>query len=437
MNYLRALHPRKWMAMFIIAVFITGCDSSEPSVQREDAVSPNPLRITFWTSFSGGDISFMNELVNRYNKENPDGVTVMLKNNKSDDYYTKLSTAIVTEEGPDVAIVHASKFAQFVPAGFLDTIDDSADDAGVKWDQFNPNILGRTLVEGKHYAIPLDTHFGVLFYNKRILTEAGLLKEGEDLQLAPGEKAFMDFLQKIQQQVPPDVAPLAVPDVRIDTYWLWWTLYSQQKNGGSMYTQDGRRAQIDMSAARKALDLEVTLFNRKLIPSGITDASQLFAKGKAATIFLGVWITGSYEHVPGLDFGVIPFPQIYDKPGSWGDSHTLAFPKKEHTDPNKRAAAVKFANWVAHQGSVWAQAGHIPAVVSEVESDAFQSMEYRKDYASAANDVQYFPSHPRQGYVNDALTTEFEKLWHGKQTEEQLLSNMQPLINGIIGDMEP
>ena len=417
-----------------LSILLGGCLGTSPtSSTPERATTEQQETITFWTPFSGGDISFMSSLVQQYNEENIDHITVIMKNMKSDDYYTKLSTAIVTEEGPDVAIVHASKFAQFVPAGFITDISSIAEKSGVEWKAFNPNILERTLTQGKHYGIPLDTHFSVLYYNKKWLKEASLYQDGH-VVMQPGEAGFMDFLKKLQSSIPPQVAPLAVPNVRIDSLWLWWSLYSQMNGGGKLFTADGKKADIQMEDAQKSLQFVANLYQQKLIPPGINDATAQFAKGQAATLFLGVWAIGSFEKVIDLDFGVIPFPQIYDKPGSWGDSHTFAFPAHSKDDPAKLEAAVKFANWVSEHGAVWAKAGHIPAVTSAVQSQEFQSLPIRKDYAEAANDVAYFPNHSKQGEVTNALVEEFEKLWYGKQSVDELLKKLKPMINSILED---
>lgn len=391
----------------------------------------DPIQISFWTPFSGGDISFMNELVQRYNQENTDHIVVTMKNNKSDDYYTKLSTAIVTEEAPDVAIIHASMFAQYIPADFIQQIDTVAAQAGVNWNDFNPSILARTMIQNDHYAIPLDTHFSILYYNKKWLAKAGLYRDGQ-VQIQPGEKGFVDFLQTLQQHIPQDVAPLAVPNVRIDSLWLWWSLYAQIEGGGQLYTADGQHAAIDMPAAKRSLELVTSLYEQQLIPPNINDASNEFAKGKAALLFLGVWSIGSFEKVPDLDFGVMPFPQIYDHAGSWGDAHTLAFPTHHEQDPAKVLAAVKFAHWLAEHGAVWGEAGHVPAVQAEALSQAYLSLPFRKEYVDEANHVEYFPSNPKQIMISDALINELEKIWYGKQSVDQMLDHLEPLINQIL-----
>ncbi|WNR42088.1 ABC transporter substrate-binding protein [Paenibacillus roseipurpureus] len=428
---MRVRHRTGWKAAVVLLVFSTflaGCESQSDTVASDQ--TPNKLRITFWTPFSGGDGQFMAELIQQYNNENTDHVKIDQINNNSGDYYTKLSTAIVTEEAPDIAIVHSAKYAQYASAGFLTDLNALAAEAGVHWEDFNPTILQSTVADNKHLGIPLDTHLEVMYYNKDLLRQAGLLDEREKPVLANGEKGFLTFLETIRQHVPSNVTPLAEPNLRIDSFWLWYSFYNQMNlDGGRFYSDDGQSAAINNSSALQSLSFVNSLYTKKLILPNSNDPIQTFAKGEAATLISGVWGTGAIEKVPHLHFGVTKIPQIYDHPAVWGDSHTFSLPTHEKPDKQKQLAALKFANWVAAHGASWAKAGHIPAVKKAVASDEFQKLNYRPDYASAADDVKYFPKQPRQGTINDELVREFEKMMAGQITPQEVLQNAQKIID--------
>ena len=233
------------MILLIPLSLLTISCSSQLDTQVDEAAS-NKLRITFWSPFSGGDGQFMAELIQQYNNENQDHVKIDQINNNSGDYYTKLSTAIVTEEAPDIAIVHSAKYSQYAPAGFLTDLNTLALEAGVNWQDFNQTILKSTVADEKHLGIPLDTHLQVMYYNKTWLKQAGLLDEKEKPILMNGEDGFLQFLQKIRENVPASITPLAEPNVRIDSFWLWYSFYNQMNvDGGRFYTDDEKEAAID------------------------------------------------------------------------------------------------------------------------------------------------------------------------------------------------
>jgi multiple sugar transport system substrate-binding protein len=420
------------MILLIPLSLLTISCSSQPDMQVDEAAS-NKLRITFWSPFSGGDGQFMAELIQQYNNENQDHVKIDQINNNSGDYYTKLSTAIVTEEAPDIAIVHSAKYSQYAPAGFLTDLNTLALEAGVNWQDFNQTILKSTVADEKHLGIPLDTHLQVMYYNKTWLKQAGLLDEKEKPILMNGEDGFLQFLQKIRENVPSSITPLAEPNVRIDSFWLWYSFYNQMNvDGGRFYTDDEKEAAIDNASALQSLNFVNSLYTQGLIIPNINDSVQTFGKGNAAVLITGVWATGTFEKIPDLNFGVTKIPQIYDHPAAWGDSHTFSLPYHEKPDKKKQIAALKFANWVAAHGASWAKAGHIPAVKQAVQSPEFQSLKYRPDYASAADDVKYFPNHPRQGKMNEEIVREFEKMMVGQSTPQEVLRNAQRIINTNI-----
>jgi multiple sugar transport system substrate-binding protein len=425
--------------ILVNALILVGCNEIKPSDVTQLSAEANPdvdietIPITFWTPFSGGDEKFMTDLVNRFNIENKDHIHVDLKNIKWEDFYTKLPTAIVTDEAPDVTIIHSSKYDQYIPADFLVSIDEYATSSGVDWNDFNQNILEHTISENQHYGIPLDTHFLVMFYNKHWLSQAGLLDDQEQPLLGNGEEAFIQFLETLKKHIPANIAPLAVPYIRYDSLWLWWSLYSQMNtNGGDMYTSDGRMSNINNADALKSLKFVNSLYKEKLIPPNMLDSYKDFSEGKAAVMFLGIWVSGALENIPALDYGVTHIPQIYDHPGTWGDSHVFAFPKKSHQNPQKLTAAIKFATWIAQNGAYWAKAGHIPAVTKVLSSPEFMSLPYRPELVQFSREVNYFPNHPQHWKITDLIKTEMEKMLIGRQTPEEALQEMHKLMNNVL-----
>src|SRR2546421_547712 len=70
---------------------------------------------------------------------------------------------------------------------------------GITSDKFLPEIWNNAHYQGKLYALPLDTHPFVMYYNTDICRKAGLL--GADGKLIPlaGPNAFIDAFQKVQK----------------------------------------------------------------------------------------------------------------------------------------------------------------------------------------------------------------------------------------------
>ncbi|WP_228551639.1 extracellular solute-binding protein [Paenibacillus sp. B01] len=412
------------------ALLAAGCSgAAEPPPDPGPAVEP--IVLEYWTPFSGGDNIFMTDIVEAFNSEHPD-IRVEQINSRLDDYYSRLRTAILAGNAPDLAIVHATNLPQFVQNGYIERLDEPAAAAGLDWSQFNANIVESTLYEQAHYAVPLDTHALVLYANQAHLRRAGLLGDDGKPLLEPGKEGFLRFLERLKASSPPGVAPLALPSTRIDSVWLWWSLYNQMDGGGAFYSADGGKAVFDNPQALEALELVDSLYRKELIPSGINDAFQLFHDGDAALLVTGMWGTGAFEQAPGLELSVVPFPVLYDHAAVWGDTHTLALPAKAGLTPEKRAAALTFAKWAVEHGDLWAKAGHVPSSSQVVASEAYARLKFRSDYAEVANDVAYWPRQVKQWSMIELLIKEWERMIYRQQTPAEALRRAQAAVDAAL-----
>ncbi|MCM3626602.1 extracellular solute-binding protein [Paenibacillus glycanilyticus] len=430
---MRGLSFRSFLTSGLIIIIgaslaLTGC--SQPNNREEVSAEPKApaVQLNYWTPFSGGDNLFMTEMVDQFNQEHED-IQVVQMNSRLDDYYSRLRTAILSGNAPDVAVIHASSLPQFVQNGYIEDLSGPAKDAGLDWNVYNKAGMKAVSFQGKPYAVPMDTHMLVMYYNKTFLEQAGVLNAQGKPVLQGGEAGFTHFLQQIKQAVPGDVAPLAQPSTRIDAVWLWWSLYNQIQGGGKFYNADGTQTALNNPAALKALNYVEGLYKARLIPPNIPDAFKLFNEGKAAVLITGVWATGALEKNDALSFGVVPLPTIYDKPAAWADSHTLAIPSQHDMPKEKRDAAMIFMKWLGEHGAKWAEAGHIPSVSAVMDTEAFKSLDYRSDYAAAANSVAFWPKHTKQHSFVEDIIRQFERMIYGQQTPEQALQATEKQIN--------
>lgn len=407
---------------------LTGCSQNDNKEPVSAEAKGPAIQLNYWTPFSGGDNLFMTEMVDQFNQEHDD-IQVVQMNSRLDDYYSRLRTAILSGNAPDVAIIHASSLPQFVQNDYVEDLSEPAEQVGLDWNVYNKSVMKAALFQGKPYAVPLDTHVLVMYYNKPFLEQAGVLDDKGKPMIEGGETGFTKFLTTIKQAVPSDIAPLAQPSTRIDSVWLWWSLYNQIQGGGKFFNEDSTKAVFNNPAALKALNYVEGLYKSKLIPPNIPDAFKLFNEGKAAVLISGVWATGALEKNEQLNFGVVPLPTIYDKPAAWADSHTLAIPAQHEMTPEKRKAAMTFMKWLAEHGAKWAEAGHVPSVSAILDTDAFKALDYRSDYAEAANAVAFWPKHTKQHSLIEVIIRQFERMIYGQQTPEQALQATEAQIN--------
>lgn len=392
------------------------------------------VTLSFWTLFSGGDGDNMQAMIDAFNKEHPN---IQVKNTKLEwgEYYTKLITAVGNGNGPDIGISHTSRLPDLIDQGVVSELDGVADEAGVDWSTFNQNILAATVMDGTHYAVPIDTHPFIMYYNKKLLKEAGLLDEQGKPVMEQSADGFVAFLTTLKEKLPQKVTPFALSNTNDDPFRLWWALYAQL-GGNDVVSDDLAAAQIDTDKAVQAAQYIQDLFHKhKVIKVNDPDFYKNFQSGTAAIMMTGVWATGTWESTEDLEFGAMPIPKVFDQEATWGDSHTVILPITKKEDPAKRKAAITFANWLADNGQVWAKAGHIPSKPSVFEKQEFKDLPYRNDYVSVASTVKFSKPSTKNWQIRDLAMFKFlNEVWANKMTPADGISKMEAEIQKVLSE---
>jgi multiple sugar transport system substrate-binding protein len=242
-------------------------------------------------------------------------------------------------------------------------------------------------IDGKTYAIPLDTHPFVLFYNTDICAEAGLL-DGDD-QLVPldSEEALVDALTRAKE-VSGEWGAVCSLDADTATNWrIFQSLYSQL--GGEVLAEDGTEIILDDDKALQVLDyLKSLSVDNALMPSSVDygGAVALFASGKAGFYMQGEWEIATFQTAE-MPFSMTLFPNVYG--GSdyavQADLHTLVVPLRSGEDQERTDRALTFIRSLLDQSLTWAEGGHVPSWLPVQESAEYQDLHPQSNYAAAAD----------------------------------------------------
>jgi multiple sugar transport system substrate-binding protein len=347
--------------------------------------------VDYWNLFGGGDGVRMQQMEDGFRKSNPDiglsAVTLAWGN----PYYTKLSLSTVGSRPPDVAVAHLTRMKTLVDAGLVEELSsDRLAEAGLTPDKFAQRPWEAGLVDGRVYAIPLDTHPFVMFYNTDLCRQAGLL-DGDD-KLAPMDspESFTKALQAVRSSTGKVGATIAVTN-EIATPWrVFQSLYAQL--GGEMIADQGTRVTIDDDKAMQVLQFLRGLTSKGLIPPTLDyqGAIATFANGDAGFYFQGEWEISTFL-TAGMPFSMTLFPNVYG--GSnyavQADSHTLIVPRQPVADPDQLGRSLTFIRSMLDQSKTWAEGGHIPAWLPFRDSDEYRNMTPQSNYAGAADAAVY------------------------------------------------
>ena len=98
-----------------------------------------------------------------------------------DDYWSKLTNGFIAGDAPDVFTDHLSKYPEFVSQQQLVPLDDTLTKDGFNVDQYQAGLADLWKgQDGKRYGLPKDFDTIAIFYNKKLVADAGV-KEA-DLQ---------------------------------------------------------------------------------------------------------------------------------------------------------------------------------------------------------------------------------------------------------------
>jgi multiple sugar transport system substrate-binding protein len=98
-----------------------------------------------------------------------------------DDYWSKLTNGFVAGDAPDVFTNHLARYPEFVSQQQLVPLDETLAKDGFNVDQYQEGLADLWKgQDGKRYGLPKDFDTIAIFYNKKLVADAGV--EEADLQ---------------------------------------------------------------------------------------------------------------------------------------------------------------------------------------------------------------------------------------------------------------
>lgn len=336
-----------------------------------------------WDLFQGGDGLLMNDMIKAVSRAH-DGFTVdrtILDWGPS--YYTKLAMSAAGGRAADVAVLHLSRLAGFAPGGLLDPFDlDLLAEFGVSQADFTPAVWKRTQYENTVYAIPLDVHPFIVFYDRDAADKAGLLDSSGELAPMGSPEALLDAGKELAKVT--GGSGILFGHVT-DTAQSWRQFAAFYAQTGAAFTlPDGGPARIDVDAAVRVVSFMQQLFDGRTNPNNLdyNGAMAAFIGRRGGMAMLGEWELPTLRK-SGIPLGAAPFPQVFEHPAVYTDSHSFVLPHQDHPDPQRRREAHRYVAQMVKQSLTWASAGHIPAYQPVLARPEYAELHPQSSYADA------------------------------------------------------
>ena len=222
------------------------------------------------------------------------GVTVKRTGFDTTDLTTKVLLAAQQGSSPDVLIVDNPVVSTLADAGVItDTGTTHLDTTGVA-----PNLLAAGQLAGKTYGVPIGANTLALYYNKAVLTAAGV-----DITSVKDWSSLTAALAKVHAAGKKGITFSAIGTEEGSFQFLPW-----------FWGAGANLKQLDSSQGVAALSLWTDWLKKGYAPNSVinntqTTSWQEFATGQYAFSENGTWQLANAKKA-GFDYGIIPIPAM-------------------------------------------------------------------------------------------------------------------------------
>lgn len=323
---------KRFLAVSLCLVMLVGIFAM-PKAQQ-------PVKLSFWNYWDGTNAQVLEQLIQSFNNTHPN-IQVESVFVPGSELLSKLQTAIVAKNPPDLAIADLIWMPLLVRSGALLPLDDYIAASGADLSDFFEALLVYGRYEGKLYSLPVSTNNLELFWNKELFKAAGLdpdrppetwddlVNYGKRIREATGKWGYELFTQGGE-----------------GTTWQWQVFLWQA--GGEFLTPPGYDSPaFNSPAGVQALQFWVDLIHKyevsPLAPWG------LFGRGEAAMVMDGSWMVQFFPLQVDFELGTtpMPIPAGGQLATNMGGEQIFIF----KTTPEKQDAASTFVEWFTSTSS--------------------------------------------------------------------------------------
>ena len=356
-----------------------GAEATEPPAVVDPNAEPTPIVNAFgdcsdplilWHGLTGTDGAVFATLLEQFSKENPD-VCLHSEGIPWDTFFQKYPTATAAGSPPDMVIFHAAEVQQMASEGLMTPLEDIMyKDGTIKKADYNLTLMDQITTDGQTMAVPFDNHGWLLWYNKSLMTAAGL----DPASLPKNGTEFIDWAQKLTTDVNgkhPTDADFDKDNVNVWAIDFTWTRYTEPTTmwqfGGGVLAPDNKTVILDSPESIAAIQYWHDLMYKYYVaPPAIPGkmwAGDLYKIDRLVFMWEGTWTKGFMNDNPdvwaktGVDFINSLAPD--GKQAVKFDSHVMVIPAG--VDEDGIAKAKVLMAWLAKNGAAWANSGQVPA----------------------------------------------------------------------------
>ena len=275
-----------------------------PYVQKDSINHGEPITLEYW-EWALDRYEYELGWAEEYMKMYPN-VTINVSNQSWGEYWTKLTVNVPAGQGPALWHMHTSQLTEFCDGGLMDPMPEHVanrkflDD---NWVAFSEGAMDcPTGTPGSRHFLPMGTMMPVMYINTRLWEEEGFSvdeppKSWSDLRTVAKALTRYDNQDRI---------------VRAGFQADWPTFHKNgcYQQGRYLFTQDGKRTQINNQESRNALQFIKDLHEvDRVVDPEMPSRLDSFTSETAAIIADFSWVTSVLRrNNPDLEWFAAPIP---------------------------------------------------------------------------------------------------------------------------------
>jgi len=317
--------------LLVLSLLFTACapaaPSSAPAADGEAAA--DAVTIRFVTNHADVELPFFQEVVDRFEAENP-GINVDFLNIAGDQFEDTIKTQGVGGSLPDVWYARTFLTSDYASKGWTLDLEPMIERDDLDVEDFWPAQVAQMQYEGDLYALPYDFSDIGIYYNKDLFDEMGVPYPSDDW-------TWDDLASTAEQFVQEDADGNITRWGLVIYPWSWVWLGLLMANGGAVFNEDYTQCVIDSPENLATLQFFQDMRSKGVYPElGATpEGLDPFASGLVAMAFQGSWATQAMRDRVGdaFQFDVAAMPKgttgrrgITPAGGAWSIAATSEHP---------------------------------------------------------------------------------------------------------------
>lgn len=358
----------------LMTVSLAACGGSNDS---EGSGSSDGTTITFWNSFTGADGDMLVEMVDKFNEENTDGITVEM--DISSDFDSQLSTAFAAGEGPTMIL--SSSAYRFTYGDYLQDVSDVFEKTELNKDDFIQSYLDYCSDGEATYFIPFQVVGYYMYWNKDLFEAAGL-----DPDTPP---ATWDEWQSYAEQLTDPDSNVYGSGISYD--YAYQIAHIMQRLGGLAVTDENGSWTANF-AGNEGYKEFLNMY-KEMVDNGDNpleaDTDSMASAGQIGITVGGPWVSAGLD-TAGVDYGIGLIPQ--GDAGEMNSVEVIGFGITTAASEEEKEAAYKFIEWwntAGEEGSSpaleWSLNNGYPAYTYSVQDNEEYKSNEKLSAMSAAN----------------------------------------------------